>query len=278
MNDPRQELASELERLVRSMQVEPKSAAELEKLKAGLAIVVEAEKERIAAESEEGQTWFDIWRSLTPLLVTGILGGVVSVLTLVFQAKQHAVDVEQQAEEARTAGDRQAQQLQATAETTTRHERTELLERLAQSVASGPAPAASCWYVQGIWADYSKDEPLPEVLAARCGGPVDAGVAAAAAATAAQWVVVTESDSQRAAACEAAGRARRDGLENVQVSREAPPGIFVTTTGQFTSKADAVGYLQRVHAVRANAFVARQVSPKWTWVDCASRGGDPPAR
>jgi hypothetical protein len=266
--DKREELASELEELVRTIRPEAESNVELEKLKAGLSILVEDQKARIADASVDGRTWLDITRGITPIVITALLGGVGSAVTLVYQSKQHAGDLRRQQLDEKATAAQKGQELQASQEAAARLERTELLERLAQSLASGPAPAASCWYAAGIWADYSRDEPLPQVLASRCvaadagasvGGPTGGG---------SQWVTVVGSTGTFAAACAAADSARDLGLEVVQVMREDPPGLYVTTAGEYSNRSDAVGYLQRVRSVRANAFIARSSSPKWSWCDC----------
>ena len=154
--------------LVGSLQPGSSSPVELEKLKAGLSLVVEDQKTKLAEAAEDGHTWLDITKGVTPLLVTGILGLVGSLVTLRWQSKDTVA-----------SGNRQAQELQASEEAKARQDRTALLQQLAQSVSSGPRPSPSCWYVQGIWSDYSKDEPLPDVLASRCsaGYAEDGGLA-----------------------------------------------------------------------------------------------------
>jgi hypothetical protein len=269
----RQEIANSLEEFVRSIPSATQSPVDLEKLKAGLSLIVEDQKAKIADASENDRTWFEIVKGTSPIIITGVLGILGTVLTLIYQGKQHTADSRTQREEAKAADNRESLQLQATEVAKAREDRTALLERLAQAVSSGPAPSPSCWYAEGIWADYSKDEPLPQVLTSRC---PDAGAESqerAIASAGAQWVVVVESDSSGEIACKAADRARSDGLENVQVLTEAPRGTFSVTAGAFSSRLDAIGYLQRVRAVRANALIARQYKPKWEWFDCTKGGG-----
>jgi hypothetical protein len=190
-----------------------------------------------------------------PLLVTGALGLVGSCVSSRFQDRQKKADAF-----------RQSQQLQATEEAKARQDRTALLQTLAHAVETGPAPAASCWYAEGIWADYSGGEPLPAVLAKRC--PPDAG------APAAQWVIAVERTNDLRRACEAAKSWRVAGLENVQVLRDDSLRIFATTAGQFSARPDAIGYLQVVRAVHGSASITRQSPGNWRWCNCDTEDQD----
>ncbi|HXX70187.1 MAG TPA: hypothetical protein VEK07_23610 [Polyangiaceae bacterium] len=263
----RKQIAADLENHIQG--ADPKDTqAQLEKLKAGLSLVLEQAKVDMAATSEADRTRVGLFKAVTPLLVTAGLSGLGSFVTLTYQSRQHARDAQSQQEQAKTASDRQGQELQATEQTNARKERTDLLERLAQSIAAGPAPAASCWYVEGIWNDYAPGDPLPEVLAVRCRG-ADAGAGGLPpAAPWGQWVVVADTDRTREAGCLAAVRARLDNLDLVQLLFDKNTNLYVTTAGEFTVRTDAVGYLQRVRAVRPSAYIARQSCPNWNWVDC----------
>jgi len=196
----RKQLAADLESHIQG--ADPKDAqAQLEKLKAGLSLVLEQAKVDMAATSEADRTRVGLFRAVTPLLVTAALSGLGSFVTLTYQSRQHSRDAQAQQEQAKTASDRQGQELQATEQTNARKERTDLLERLAQSIAAGPAPAASCWYVEGIWNDYAPGDPLPEVLAVRCRA-ADAGAGGPPAPVPwGQWVVVADTDRTREAGC-----------------------------------------------------------------------------
>jgi hypothetical protein len=260
----RKEIASDLENQIRG--ADPKDTqAQLEKLKAGLSLVLEQAKIDIATKSEGGRTRIGLLKAVTPLLVTAGLSGLGGFVTLRFQSRQHARDAKAQQQQAAAASDRQGQELQATEQANARKERTELLERLAQSVAAGARPAASCWYVEGIWNDYAPGDPLPEVLAVRCGS-ADAGLPPPAPWG--QWVVVADTSRSREAGCAAANRARSDGLSLVQLLFDRNTNLYVTTAGEFAIRADAVGYVQRVRALRPSAYIVRQSCPAWAWVDC----------
>ena len=86
-------------------------------------------------------------------------------------------------------------------------------------------------------------------------------------------MIVIESDTDPKVACDGAQQALRDGLKSVQVLREESRGVYATTSGEFSIRPDAVGYLQRVRSVRANAYIARQYAPRWSWYDCKTSGG-----
>jgi hypothetical protein len=283
MNDGHREIAEALERLIGQIDRGETSQVELEKLRSGLALVMEREKQAIARDSDQ-MTWVGMFRLVTPLILTGMGAGTA----LLWQSCEHRRDEDrtyaaasaasaQAAASASAAADREAKDRAATREVEVRRERLDLVRELAEKVtATWPPPVSSCTYALGIWHDYAKDQEapddMPDVLSNAClDAGVDAKVHAEVSETSAvgarEWLPVLSKHDNLTDACREAKRAVAEGFELVRVFKE-DPNTYVTTSGAFETRARAVGYLQVLQQRSPMSYVVRVHGPKWHWQDC----------